>query len=107
MENLKFQISSDEKGLVSRLSIGGLLVVENAQKLKQELLGILHKMSNSVQIEIDEVDNIDLSFIQLIVSFTSQLNENGIKFTIKWNLDDDQRALFENVGLSNELFMID
>lgn len=107
MENLKFQISSDEKGLVSRLSIGGLLVVENAQKLKQELLGILHKLSNSVQIEIDEVDNIDLSFIQLIVSFTSQLNENGIKFTIKWNLDDDQRTLFENVGLSNELFMID
>lgn len=107
MENLKFQISSDEKGLVSRLSIGGLLVLDNAQKIKQELIGILHKMSHSVQIEIDEVDNIDLSFIQLIVSFTSNLTENGVKFSINWNLDDDQRTLFENVGLSNELFMID
>ena len=105
MDNLKIQIFNNEKGLITNLSIGGLLVVENAQKIKRELVGILNQLSDSVEIEINEVDNIDLSFIQVIVSFISQLNEKGIKFKLDWKLDEDQKLLFENVGFSNELFM--
>lgn len=107
MDNLKIQKFNNEKGLITNLSIGGLLVVENAQRIKKELVGMLNQLSDSVEIEINEVDNIDLSFIQLIVSFTSQLNEKGVKFRLNWNLDEDQQSLFENVGLSNELFMND
>jgi anti-anti-sigma regulatory factor len=107
MNNLKIQVLTNEKGLVNNLSIGGSLVVENAQNIKQELTGILKQLNDSVQIEINEVDNIDLSFIQLMISFTLQLNEKGIKFKLNWNLDEDHRLLFENVGLSNELFMND
>jgi anti-anti-sigma regulatory factor len=107
MDNLKFQILTNELGLITKLSIGGLIVVENAQKIKEELVGVSNKLSDSVEIEIVEVENIDLSFIQLIVSFTSKLREAGIEFILNWNLDEDQRLLFENVGLSNELYMND
>lgn len=105
MDNLKFQTSANQKGLITNLSFGGFLVIENAQKIKDELVGIFNKLSDSVEIEISEIDNIDLSFIQLIVSFSSQLNESGIKVKYFWKLDDDHRLLFENVGFSNELFM--
>lgn len=107
MENVKFQILTNEQGLITHLTLGGLLVVENSQQIKIELLGALSRLCNSVKIEISEVDDIDLTFIQLIVAFRKQLYENGTKFQLNWNLDDSQRLLFENVGLSNELFMND
>jgi anti-anti-sigma regulatory factor len=107
MESVKFQKLTNEQGLITDLTIGGLLVVENSQHIKIELLGVLSRLDKSVKIEISEVDNIDLSFIQLIVAFRRQLYENGIKFQFNWSLDYDQRLLFENVGLINELFMND
>jgi anti-anti-sigma regulatory factor len=105
MDNLKIHVISNEKGLATKLTFGGLLVVENAHRIKRELVGILNQLSDSVEIEISEADNIDLSFIQLMVSFVSQLNEKSVKFKFIWKLDEDQQALFESVGLSDELFM--
>ncbi|HAQ21546.1 MAG TPA: hypothetical protein DCR40_20295 [Prolixibacteraceae bacterium] len=105
MENVKFQILANEQGLITNLSMSGLLVVENAQQLKKELVGTLNRLCDSVEINIGEVDDIDLSFIQLIVAYTKQLDGKGNKFRLNWNLDDDQRLLFKNVGLSDELFM--
>ncbi|MBA4410225.1 MAG: hypothetical protein C0397_12465 [Odoribacter sp.] len=105
MENVKFQILANEQGLITNLSLSGLLVVENAQQVKKELVGTLNSLNDSVEIDIGEVDDIDLSFIQLIVAYTKQLDEKGIKFQLNWNLDDDQQLLFKSVGLSDELYM--
>ncbi len=107
MESVKFQKLTNEQGLITDLTIGGLLVVENSQHIKIELLGALPRLGDSINIEISEVDDIDLTFIQLIVTFRKQLYENGVKFQFNWSLDYDQRLLFENVGLINELFMND
>lgn len=107
MENVKFQTLTNDQGLITDLTIGGLLVVENSQHIKIELLGALPRLDDSIKIEISEVDDIDLTFIQLIVAFRKQLYEKGTEFQLNWSLDDDQRLLFENVGLSNELFMND
>jgi len=105
MDNFKFKTTVDQSGLITNLSVGGLLVIENAQKIKDELSGIMSKLSDSLEIEISEVDHIDLSFIQLIVSFSDFLNTKNIRLKTNWNLDDEQRKLIESVGLSNELFL--
>jgi len=105
MDNFKFKTTVDKSGLITNLSVGGLLVIENAQKIKDELSGIMSKLSDSLEIEISEVDHIDLSFIQLIVSFSAFLNTKNIRLKTNWNLDDEQRKLIESVGLSNELFL--
>lgn len=107
MENLKFQIFTNEQGLVTNLSLSGMLVVENSQHIKKELVGVVCRLHDSVEVEIGEVDNFDLSFIQLMVAFARQLKEKGTLFRIKWDLDEDQRLLLTHVGLSNELFMSD
>jgi anti-anti-sigma regulatory factor len=105
MNKLKFQATTNENGQVKMLSIGGSLVVENSLQIKDELLTVLKQLNDSVDIEINAVDDIDLSFIQLMVSFTSELNEKGINYKLRWKLDEEHRVLFENVGFDNELFM--
>ncbi|MBL7969250.1 MAG: hypothetical protein JNK09_19765 [Prolixibacteraceae bacterium] len=107
MESVKFQKLTNEQGLITHLKVGGLLVVEHAQYIKKELVDTLGNLNDSVEIQICEVDDIDISFIQLIIAYTKRVAENGIKFHLKWELEEDQRLLFENVGLSYELFIND
>ena len=105
MESVKFQKLTNEQGLITSLKIGGLLVVEYAQHIKKELVDTLDNLNEIMEIKIGEVDDIDVSFIQLIIVYTKRITEKGIKFNLKWELEEDQRLLFENVGLSYELFM--
>jgi anti-anti-sigma regulatory factor len=107
MESVIFQKLTNEQGQITNLTISGFLVVEQARQLKKEMVEVLKNINDSVDIEIIEVEDIDISFIQLMVAFTKQLNETGIRFKLKWNLDEDQRVLLENVGLSYELYMND
>jgi len=85
MENVKFKTLTNEQGLITDLTIGGLLVVENSQHIKIELLGALPRFDDSIKIEISEVDDIDLTFIQLIVAFRKQLYEKGTEFQLNWS----------------------
>lgn len=107
MESVKFQKLTNEQGLITHLKMGGLLVVEYAQHIKKELVDTLENLSKTVEIQIGEVDDIDISFIQLIIAYTKRIAEKEIKFNLKWELEEDQRLLFENVGLSYELFIND
>ena len=105
MDSVKFKTIIDKKGRISGLSIGGLLVIENSHYIQKELIGILNNLNSKVEITIDEVDDIDLSFVQLMVAFTRKLAVNKNKYQIFWSLEEEHRMLFENVGLSNELFI--
>jgi len=107
MESVKFQKITNEQGLIFHVKIGGLLVVEYAQNIKKELVDTLENLNKTLEIQIGEVDDIDISFIQLIIAYTKRIAEKGIKFNLKWELEEDQRLLFENVGLSYELFIND
>ncbi len=105
MENVKFQLSANEQGKISALEIGGILILENAQQLKNELVGIIDRLSESVKITIPEGTEIDLSCIQLIVAFIKRMEDLDIDYQFLWNLEEDQKSLLLKVGLSNELFM--
>jgi hypothetical protein len=105
MENVKFQVSSDDQNRISSLEISGLLVLENAQQIKIELLRIVELLSNQVKISINEPDEMDLSFIQLLLGFIRRMEELNVTYQFNWNLDEDQKFLFEHVGLSKVIYM--
>ncbi len=107
MDSVKFQKLTNGQGLITNLKIGGILAVDYAQYIKKELVDTLDNLNEALEIQICEVDDIDISFIQLIIAYTKHIAEKGIKFQLKWELEEDQRLLFENVGLSYELFMND
>ena len=105
MESVKFQKSLNGQGRLTSLEIGGMLVLENSQQLKNELIGVIFTLSDEVKITISGADEIDLSCIQLFMAFIRRLDEIKVTYQFIWNLDEDQKSLWENVGLSKKLFM--
>lgn len=103
MENFIFRKALDEQGRILGIEISGLLILENSQELKKEFLGVIDCLSKQVRITVSNVSDIDLSFIQLLMAFIRQMNVAHVVYKLEWNLDEDQKTLFENVGLSNEL----
>lgn len=105
MENIIFQKSSNEQGKVTEIEIGGMLVLENSSQLKKEFVGVVDYLSERVLITISNVEEIDLSFVQLLVAFKKSVLEKHTAFELVWKIDEEQKLLFDNVGLSTELFM--
>jgi len=104
-ENFKCDIISNEKDQITGLELGGMLVMENAQKLKDKLIGIADRLDHEVVISVSELEEIDLSNIQLLVAFARRMTESEVSFRFEWNIDDDQKLLLEHVGIANELLM--
>jgi len=105
IEKLKFRILADNRGRIETIEIGGLIVLETALKLKNELVAIEKNLSSKVIINIFELVEMDLSGVQLLVAFIRLMDHAKINYQINWNIDEEQKALFSNVGLGNELFM--
>ena len=104
-ESIKFKILSEDQGQISSLELGGTLVLENAQQLKNKLVGITDRLGNQVKITVSELEEIDLSCIQILVAFIRILKESGIRCQFDWNIDEDQKLLLNHVGMSDELLM--
>ena len=105
MESYTFKKLENKDGQIKGLEIGGLLVLENANDLKRDFLSTSRIMDKQLKINISDVLDIDLSFIQLLLAFITEMGEQHVTYSLKWNLDDDQKTLLENVGLSSELFI--
>ncbi len=105
MESYTFKKLENKDGQIKGLEIGGLLVLENANDLKRDFLSASRIMDKQLKINISDVSDIDLSFIQLLLAFITEMGEQHVTYSLKWNLDDDQKTLLENVGLSSELFI--
>jgi hypothetical protein len=105
MENIIFRKSMNEQGRITEIEIGGALVLENSQQLKDEFLSLTDILGGQVKITISNPEDIDLSCIQLFIAFIKFMNETHVKHQLNWTLDEDQRALLENVGLSNDLYL--
>ncbi len=105
MENVKFQIKSNDQNRIVGIEISGVLVLENAQMIQNEFVKIVDLLGSQVKITISEPEELDISFIQLLVAFIKRMDELTVDYQFEWNIDEDQKSLLEHVGLSNELFM--
>lgn len=105
MNNISFKKSTDEQGFIFHLQMGGMLILENSEYLKNELVVASGKLAGVVDIEVKDVQEIDLSCIQLILSLIRYLDDHHISYKFGWKLSEEQRSLLENVGFGNELFL--
>jgi anti-anti-sigma regulatory factor len=105
MEKLSFRTSADKSGRIETIEIGGLLVLETALELKDELIGVIDRLSSKVKITFFEVEEMDLSGVQLLVAFIRKMDKTKVEYQIDWKLEEEQKALFVNVGIGIELFM--
>lgn len=80
------------------LYVSGDLTVGNAAYLKEELIKALGKYS-LINLEIDEVERLDLSVLQLIYAFQRAALSSGKEVQIGMNLPEDIQQLVRLSGL--------
>ncbi len=86
------------KGRAVLLKIEGELVADNVPAVQTLLLGVLPE-AKSVRLVLQEVESLDLAFVQLLWSArrtAAGLNKN---FTVEGTLPDELRALLQTAGL--------
>lgn len=105
MEKLKFLALADKQGKIETIDMGGLIVLETAFQLKNELVAIENNLCNDVIINIFELEELDLAGVQLLVAFVRKMDQMKINYQFNWNIEEEQKALFINVGLGVELFI--
>ena len=105
MESVNFRVTSNKQNRIIGIEMGGMLVLENAQLIKNELLKILDMLNGQVKITISEPDELDISFIQLLVAFIRSMDQLKVSYQFDWMIDEDQKILLEHVGLSQELYI--
>jgi len=87
----------DEKEKKARMTIEKELTIYTALEIKEYFLEAVEKF-NEIKIQIKDVENIDLSFIQLIESLRKTAEEYNKKINISAELKDGTRELVENSG---------
>ncbi len=88
----------DKKG---RLAVSGLLTVENSEKIKSDLSQLVLSKYAFLEIFVQDVVEVDLSFLQLMKAFEIYLKKQPVDFSISWSFDDEQVALLSNSGFTN------
>jgi anti-anti-sigma regulatory factor len=105
MEKLKFSALTDDSGKITTINLSGSLVVDTAQQLKSEFISATNKLSDSLSIHIRDVVDMDISAVQLFVAFIRRMDQLKIRYQFDWQLNEEQKLLFSNVGVGSELFM--
>lgn len=92
-----------EDGGKSIIVFEGNLTLKNINKIKNKLAEAVHK-SNNIEIVAGNVDNLDISFIQLLFAAfkTAQIESKVITF--KLSLTDELRILVERAGFTSLLY---
>ncbi len=102
MEDYLVDIKKTKEGR-DQLIFSGQLTIEYAGKIKSELIPLTLACSKSLDMIIKEAVDIDLSFLQLVKSFTSLLKKQDIAFTIRWQIDEEQKKMLRGSGFAKWL----
>lgn len=99
-ETTDFQINvkadSDKNNQVT-VSFNGSLGISNAFKIKNELEQIEVKGAKYI-LKFEYLDEIDLSFIQIIIAWTKNITAGKKEVTYQWNVSDDLMQLVQHGG---------
>lgn len=87
----------DEKERKARMTIEKELTIYTALEIKEYFLNALEKF-DEIKVQIKDVENIDLSFLQLIESLRKTAEEYEKKVEISAELQNGTRSLVENSG---------
>lgn len=100
MKEYKIEIFEKKEG--AEIHFSGNLIINNIEKIVEEIRENV-SMERGYTLFIDNPENIDITFIQLIISIRKQIEANGNKLAVKATLKDDVRQLIQKAGLENTI----
>lgn len=97
-----FKIKFSDGGDSQNITFSGVLVINHIEKIitsaKEQL-----NFDKSLEVVVDECDNIDITFIQFLIALQKSWMQRGLEFSVKANIKDDLVRLIENAGFINVL----
>ena len=92
---------SQEEGL-PKVQLGGHLTIRNAQVLHAELLEYASK-HEGLHLEVKETGEIDVAFMQILLSLSAYLYQHNKAFFLQMELDPEQTKMLQIAGLKEKL----
>ena len=102
MEEYKIITSKNKKNKSTDIVISGHLSISNILSIKKELDTVLKK-GNSFAIEFTDIDDADLSLIQLIISLKKKFETTEKQLTLNINPGQELYELYKKAGFENLL----
>lgn len=90
-------ITIDSENNLMNIAFSGFLDVTKIESLYNEIMSSTITKDNIV-IVIHQVDNIDLSFLQLLHAFLLKLKKSNKTFSFQWDVEPEYFKLVEESG---------
>lgn len=94
----EYKITKENKGSATQLIVEGKLVLANSVNIKKQFIDLLKK-EKEAEIVLNNVKDIDLSFLQILLS----IRKTNSKINIEMNISDEHKKLIETAGILNTL----
>ena len=102
MNDYQIKITNNKKDKAVSIELTGLLNVSNISNIKTEISTAINK-SKQVELNINNVEDVDLSLIQFLIALKQHSKSSKFKITINLNLNNESPELFNRAGFSNIL----
>lgn len=100
-ENFNIEYKSNQGELDIILS--GQLTIVSIKKITESVKAQLNNKPKKVSITVNDVENIDLTFVQLLQSIKNSGVKNGFEIEASLELPDDLSSLIKNAGFGSFL----
>ncbi|NCA84440.1 MAG: STAS domain-containing protein [Clostridia bacterium] len=94
--HLRIEREGDQQQFLS-ITLGGTLTIDHAARVQQVLLQHLDAVQG-VRLSIDEADEMDLAFYQLLISLQQTLVKQNKELEATIILDEEKEELFRRAG---------
>ncbi len=89
----------------TRLTFSGNLSVAEVAELQQQLLKTPWE-TETLEIVVDRVENVDLSFLQLAFAWAKTLKQSGKNLIFDFRLEGEFQRIFEESGFAKAFHQI-
>ncbi len=97
MDNLPYTVILDELPEKTMMRFSGQLIINHIEKIT-EVVKEGFKADKDLQVEIDNPESVDVTFIQLILAVKATLNANGKKLFVNAECKEEIQKLILNSG---------
>lgn len=98
-----FNIEYKQTDGVLNIEFSGQLTIVSIKKVTESVKSQLSSKPEKVVILADNVENIDITFIQLLKAIKNSGSKNGFDVTYSLRLSDDLSSLVRNAGFEKLL----
>jgi hypothetical protein len=102
MAQLPFSINFIKGTTANIIEIGGSLVINHIEKIYSDLSRNID-LTKNLKLVVNEVESIDITFVQLLLGLKKEYAISGNELTIDCHLSDESWALLNNAGFNKQL----